>query len=196
MGSLLSHEIVLKQNSLVDESRGKKNIAFKASHKHHDSSDDETEVDVDKEITLMSNKLRRLLKFKKEKDRENGGSRFDKNYRFNNKLKDRNRREEDRSNLGNSTTSKPCYKCGRTCHLRVDCPIGKPNHKGLKASWSESEESESEDEEAGNNIKGLMALTDQEEEDSYEDDKGELLFQKLGNSIKAVWDELRGRMLR
>ncbi|CAN1159398.1 hypothetical protein LINPERPRIM_LOCUS20478 [Linum perenne] len=79
MGSLLIYELVLKQNEMSDKKveleekeKAKKNIAFREKLKSEESSGEEDVTEnIEKEIALMSSKLRRLIRYKKENGREN-----------------------------------------------------------------------------------------------------------------------------
>lgn len=68
------------------------------------------------------------------------------NRRFLNFKKDENKKESSKETLG-------CYKCNKTGHIKVDCPLFQNKKKNchhkqvMKATWSDDSDSSSSDEE-------------------------------------------------
>ncbi|CAN1853270.1 Retrovirus-related Pol polyprotein from transposon TNT 1-94, partial [Linum perenne] len=152
IGSLISHEVVLRQTVQIKDESQTRGIALKAVQKGS-SSDDENESNED-EIAFMTKQFRQFLRNKRDSSKNKGMSSTSKD-RFQTKTK----REESRVNDDKDTIT--CFKCGRPGHIRSDCPNkGYSKEKAFKVSWSDSE---SENEEA------YMAITDDEAEDSDEE---------------------------
>ncbi|CAN1339431.1 Retrovirus-related Pol polyprotein from transposon TNT 1-94 [Linum perenne] len=153
IGSLISHEVVLRQTDPVREETQSRNIALKAVQKGV-SSDDEIESNED-EIAFMTKQFRQFLRSKRDFSKNRGQTSKD---RFMTKTK----RDENRSTDQNQDAI-TCFKCGRPGHIRSECPNkGYSKEKAFKVSWSDSE---SDDEEA------YMAVTDDETEDSDSKEK-------------------------
>ncbi|CAL1363606.1 unnamed protein product [Linum trigynum] len=162
IGSLLSHEHVLRQVN-KDEEKRKKNLAFKSQVIDYDSDTDLGD-EFNKEFALISNKFHRMLKYKhdqKQKAYDRGGSHrtnpFDK---VKNNFQDRLRTPQTKRVETGTVETQDCYKCGKPGHIRANCPLTlRAKEKAMKATWSDYESDEEEEEEEE---RALMAFTEQE----------------------------------
>ncbi|CAN1155925.1 hypothetical protein LINPERHAP2_LOCUS20644 [Linum perenne] len=105
----------------------------------------------------MSSRLRKLIRTRRDQNRDHKG-----NDRFRNN-KGKELRKDESSNENQVT----CYKCGKPGHIRSECPHNKQARgRAMKASWSDSE---SEEEDDGNSRThahmGLEDHTDTSSED-------------------------------
>ncbi|GAB2288307.1 hypothetical protein Dimus_037988 [Dionaea muscipula] len=176
LGSLMAHEMNLKGDSIMEEDRKKRTIAFKTStskeekrskdekKEKEESSDDESSDDED--IALLSRKLKKLIRSRKAKD-----------GRFTRKFERKKYHKKDSSSDEDNKKKKDeiiCYGCKKPRHIKSECPkekVKKKYFKGKKksfmATWYVSEDDSSSDEskqEEKANI-CLMAREDEENED-------------------------------
>ncbi|CAL1413172.1 unnamed protein product [Linum trigynum] len=159
IGSLLSHEHVLKQVNKDDE-KCKKGLAFK-SHVVDYDSDSDLGDEFNREFALISNKFHRMLKCKQEQkqksyDRNNSypANPFDKvKNSFQDRLRTPHTKHVETGTLDKE--AQDCYKCGKPGHIRANCPLTlKAKEKALKATWSDYE---SDEEECEGEERALMA---------------------------------------
>ncbi|CAL1362936.1 unnamed protein product [Linum trigynum] len=164
IGSLLSHENVIKQVYLDDDKR-KKTLAFQSRVVDYDS-DNDLGRDFEKEFALVSKRFHRMLKYKNDQKRRSDDSRFISNDRFKSSSYDRLPNQQTRTlHTGTSEReSQACYKCGKHGHIRANCPQTlKAKERAMKASWSDYEtddEPDQADEEA------LMAFSSSSDQNS------------------------------
>ncbi|CAL1401460.1 unnamed protein product [Linum trigynum] len=130
IGSLLSHELVIRQVGQEDEKR-KKNLAFKSKA---------SESDFDKEFALVSKRFHRMLKYKNDQKRYSEESKpmsFDRNKTtFQERLPQQQTRYVETGQQNRE--SQACYKCGKLGHIRANCPLTiRAKEKAMKASWSD-----------------------------------------------------------
>ncbi|CAI0435035.1 unnamed protein product [Linum tenue] len=147
IGSLLSHENVIKQVSHDDEKR-KKTLAFKSRTVDYESDDDLS--DFDKEFALVSKKFHRMLKYKNDQKRRQDDSKFIANDRYKSVSQDRLPNQQTRIlETGQSEReAQACYKCGKIGHIRAHCPQTlKAKERAMKATWSDYESEPDEDQE-------------------------------------------------
>ncbi|CAN1161393.1 hypothetical protein LINPERHAP2_LOCUS23888 [Linum perenne] len=145
VGSLLSHEHLLNVNKVDEDSKRKKNIAFRASHKK-ECSDSETDDDIVEELALMSNKFKQFLKFKRNQKRQNAsGWDRNKNASRGKSFSKTNRDEQKELDEKEPVT---CYKCGRTGHIRAECPNKRHGHT-MAVTWSDTESDSEDDRKSG-----------------------------------------------
>ena len=153
LGSLLTHELTMKQRQIEEVEKKKKSIAFKLSIKENEKfleEEEETSNDEDEDIALLSRKIGKLLRNRKL--RRNGN--FIKRDASKGERGERQRREQI-----------VCYECKKPGHIKYDCPllkIGRSKKKAMKATWDDSDESESEKED--NEVANMcfMATTNNE----------------------------------
>ncbi|CAL1353772.1 unnamed protein product [Linum trigynum] len=165
IGSLLSHEEVLKQmNSLHD--RKNKSIAFNSVCANEGEKLDE---EFENELALTSKKLQRMMKFKHDQNAKRGsqsngyslrpsgnmhnhsprtfghhsGSSNDKNS-FATNIPDTSSKDV-KSSTENKSDSTICFKCVKTGHIRVNCPLNKRKEKAMAATWSDYSSEEESD---------------------------------------------------
>jgi len=130
-GKLMEHELELKRLKKQETvERKTKGVALKISV-HNDSSEEAENVEHDETLSLLIKRFSKFLK-KKGKDRTQQNRRYPK---------------PNESNSSNYT----CFGCGKTCHIKSDCPNNqikeKPaskkveRSKGRRAyiSWEENE---------------------------------------------------------
>jgi len=166
IGSLMTHEITIKEN-MEDESKKKKSIALKSITLEVDSEDEDV-LDED-DIAYFSRKYKNFIKRKKQ---------FKKNFS--------NQRESKGEK--NKKDEVICYECKKPGHIRTDCPLLKSSKKfkkkAMKATWDDSDESESgSDEEVANFC--FMAHSDncdeQDDEVTLESPSYDELFETFEN---------------
>ncbi|KAH9751296.1 hypothetical protein KPL71_014237 [Citrus sinensis] len=134
IGSLISYEEDLAAERGNEEK--KKNIALKAS-KHE--SDEESELD-EEEMDMLARRFRKL--FKKSGERR--------------KFRDLKNRKEKNEVI-------KCYECKKPGHIRTECPLlNKLKKKAMVATWDDSDEETSDDEEHQEMTNlALMAIGDE-----------------------------------
>ncbi|KAH9672063.1 hypothetical protein KPL70_017583 [Citrus sinensis] len=118
----------------------KKNIALKAS-KHE--SDEESELD-EEEMDMLARRFRKL--FKKSGERR--------------KFRDLKNRKEKKELI-------KCYECKKLGHIRTECPLlNKLKKKAMVATWDDSDEETSDDEEHQEMTNlTLMTIGDESDDD-------------------------------
>ncbi|KAH9765776.1 hypothetical protein KPL70_001961 [Citrus sinensis] len=138
IGSLISYEEDLAAERGNEEK--KKNIALKAS-KHE--SDEESELD-EEEMDMLARRFRKL--FKKSGERR--------------KSRDLKNRKEKKELI-------KCYECKKLGHIRTECPLlNKLKKKAMVATWDDSDEETSDDEEHQEMTNlALMAIGDESDDD-------------------------------
>jgi len=101
-GKLMEHELELKRLKEQETvERKTKGLALKTSVQN-DSSEEAENAEHDEALSLLTRKFSRFLK-KKDKDRTQQKKRYPK---------------PNESNSSNYT----CFGCGRTSHIKIDCP--------------------------------------------------------------------------
>ncbi|KAH9770422.1 hypothetical protein KPL71_012370 [Citrus sinensis] len=138
IGSLISYEKDLEAERGNEEK--KKNIALKAS-KHE--SDEESELD-EEEMDMLARRFRKL--FKKSSERR--------------KFRDLKNQKEKKELI-------KCYKCKKLGHIRTECPLlNKLKKKAMVATWDDSDEETSDDEEHQEMTNlALMAIGDESDDE-------------------------------
>ncbi|XP_038698267.1 uncharacterized protein LOC119995869 [Tripterygium wilfordii] len=167
IGSLMTHELDMMSREDEEELPKKKGIALKVDDK--DSSNDEEEA------ALLAKHFRKFMKFKKQ-----GG--------FKSKAHGKGRNKEDPT----------CFKCGKLGHMIANCPKAsktgfkgkaKVEKKAFKATWDESSDESSSDEEE--EIKANLCLVAKEVKNSSPTDE---LVSDLENpsndELSNAFDEL------
>ncbi|CAN0872125.1 hypothetical protein LINGRAHAP2_LOCUS10036, partial [Linum grandiflorum] len=185
IGSLLTHEEILKREGIIDEGTSKRNVAFsskveKTVSNHEDLDDDE--------IAFLSKQVSIFLKFKRDKKKagfsKSKDIKSDKESepKFQNKHHFRNKKE-----VTTNISASGCFKCGRTDHLKVNCPYTKrEKDRGFLAAWSASED-ESEDFD-GDNISAYMAIATEKEHSDMNNSTSEVCIQAISHENKWVLD--------
>ncbi|CAI0409432.1 unnamed protein product [Linum tenue] len=146
IGSLLSHEHVIKQVSQDDDKR-ERTLVFKSKVVNYESEND-LDSDFDKEFALVSRRFHQLLKYKNDQKRQSDKSKNDCYDRNQNGLQDRllyqQTRKFDTGMQGKELLT--CYKCGNTGHIRASCPQSlRPKERGMVATWSDYESGSDDD---------------------------------------------------
>jgi len=112
-GKLREHELELNRLKEQETFENKvKSITFKASAQKLDLSEDEEDSDQDKTLILLTKKFNRFLK---KKNRE----RFQPKKRY---VSQHNEYSSSRYT---------CFNCGKSGHIRVDCPSKQNKEKSL-----------------------------------------------------------------
>ncbi|KAH9753733.1 hypothetical protein KPL71_015184 [Citrus sinensis] len=138
IGSLISYEEDLAAERGNEEK--KKNIALKTSKQE---SDEESELD-EEEMDMLARRFRKL--FKKSDERR--------------KLRDLKNRKEKKELI-------KCYECKKLGHIKMECPLlNKLKKKAMVATWDDSDEETSDDEEHQEmkNL-ALMAIGDESDDE-------------------------------
>ena len=138
IGSLISYEEDMAAERGNEEK--KKSIALKAL-KHE--SDEESELD-EEEMDMLARRLRKL--FKKSGERR--------------KSRDLKNRKEKKETI-------KCYECKKPDHIRTECPLlNKLKKKAMVATWDDSDEETSDDEEHQEMTNlALMAIGDESDDE-------------------------------
>ncbi|CAN0919260.1 hypothetical protein LINGRAHAP2_LOCUS31344, partial [Linum grandiflorum] len=151
-GSLLTHEEILNREHILEVNKSKRSLAFKTVAENTD--EDDLEDLNEEELSLLSKQVSRLLRYKKN-------AKNSKNTVDSSKTNENKNKPFNRIKIGSSSTG--CFKCGKTGHKQVECPLWKKEkafHAGWDASDNESEQSEDE--------RGFMAIADLEENEEKE----------------------------
>ncbi|KAH9792558.1 hypothetical protein KPL71_004170 [Citrus sinensis] len=161
IGSLISYveDLVVEKGN----EEKKKSIALKAS-KHE--SDEESELD-EEEMDMLARRFR--IFFKK----------FSKQRKF----KDLKSRKEKNEVI-------KCYECKKPDHIRMKCPLlNKLKKKAMVATWDDSDEETSDDEEHQEMINlALMAIGDESDDELHE--VNDLpTYDELHYAFKELYDE-------
>ncbi|KAH9781377.1 hypothetical protein KPL71_008441 [Citrus sinensis] len=160
IGSLISYEKDLVAEKGNEEK--KKSIDLKAS-KHE--SDEESELD-EEEMDMLARRFRKL--FKKSSERR--------------KFKDLKNRKEKKEVI-------KCYECKKPGHIRTDCPLlNKLKKKAMVATWDDSDEETSDDEEHQEMTNlALMAIGD-ESDDELDEVNDLSTYDELYDAFKELHD--------
>ncbi|KAH9736367.1 hypothetical protein KPL71_018074 [Citrus sinensis] len=161
VGSLISYEEDLAAEKGNEEK--KKSIALKASKYE---SDEESELD-EEEMDMLARKFRNF--FKKSSER---------------------RKFRDLKNQKEKNEVIKCYECKKPGHIRSECPLlNKLKKKAMVATWDDSEEETSDDEEHQEMTNlALMAIGD--ESDDELDEVNDLpTYDELHDTFKELHDE-------
>ncbi len=147
LGSLMTHELTMKQHNEEESSHKKKVIALKSTSSNKDlscsSSSEEEEHEEDDGEALLVRKFRKFINHKKSYHQRRGPS---NSYR-----KDKGK-ERENEGIG-------CYECKKPGHIRAECPLLKKGSKykkkkalvtTLSDSDSSSSSSDEEQEEKAN----------------------------------------------
>ncbi|KAH9744086.1 hypothetical protein KPL70_003536 [Citrus sinensis] len=156
VGSLISYEEDLAAEKGNEEN--KKSIAFKASKY---KSDEESELD-EEEMDMLARKFRKF--FKKSNERR--------------KFRDLKNRKEKNEVI-------KCYECKKPGHIRSECLfLNKLKKKAMVATWDDSEEETSDDEEHQEmkNL-ALMAIGDESDDELDENRSADYEIRKTGFSL-------------
>jgi hypothetical protein len=141
-GSLMTYE--LEMNSKVEEEEVKPKKKFTLKSFYHDHDNSEEESDEEEKIALMTRMFKKFLKKKK-----GFGRRFPK--------------KGENSGESSKNESPICYKCKKPGHYKNECPqVDKENmkykKKALKATWDDSNGSDSDNDSSDNEIANLCLL--------------------------------------
>ncbi|KAH9768027.1 hypothetical protein KPL71_011486 [Citrus sinensis] len=142
IGSLISYDEDMAAEKSIEEK--KKSIALKASKYE---SDKESELD-EEEMDMLARGFRKL--FKKSGERR--------------KFRDFKNRKEKKEVI-------KCYECKKPGHIRTECPLlNKLKKKAMVATWDDSDEETSDDEEHQEMTNlALMAIGDESDDELDED---------------------------
>ncbi|XP_055961809.1 uncharacterized protein LOC130015514 [Mercurialis annua] len=145
MGSLFTHELIKKGKESVFDKKKKTDLALNTVNQESDSDNSE------EEIALMTRKFQKMYK--------KGGRRYRNDLK-----KSYNPRPEAKK----ETLEANCFECNSPDHFKANCPKLKKRYRkerfdrAMKATWSDSEASSSEEETPGNAIVCLMAKIGEE----------------------------------
>ncbi|CAN0838933.1 Retrovirus-related Pol polyprotein from transposon TNT 1-94 [Linum grandiflorum] len=169
LGSLIAHEYVLRQPDFQEDTRSKKNIAFKAIVKDI-SSENESENDSDQaEVALMTKHFRKFLKNKNSSKERFRSGQISRHRNFS-KIKEDQKPNDEKDNVIT------CFKCGRPGHKRPDCPLkGFSRDRAMKVTWSDSETDEDDE-------RGYMALADFKSDSEWDNSDDEDLKKPINNN--------------
>ena len=179
LGSLMTHEITMKSNEEIDESKKKREIALKttSSHTHEDMTNNE---ESDEEMALFTRRFNKM--FKK--------GRFPQKY--------------GRRNFGKEEEIKKepiiCFECKKPGHIKIDCPKLRKEKKSSRekfdkfkkafAAWGGSDDDTSSDEASDEEIANLCLV-------AKEDDTKEVSFETNSlNDLQDDYDDLYEESLK
>ncbi|CAL1378423.1 unnamed protein product [Linum trigynum] len=137
IGSLLSHENVIKQVNQDDDKRHK-SLAFKSKVIAYDSGS-ENEAEFDKEFALVSKQFHRMLKHKNNRKLQASESQNFEYDRTKPYSQDRLPLSQTRKFETGFQDKEPqaCCKCGKLGHIRAQCTLTlRAREHAKKASWS------------------------------------------------------------
>ncbi|KAH9680684.1 hypothetical protein KPL71_026646 [Citrus sinensis] len=160
IGSLISYEEDLAAEKGNEEK--KKNIALKASKQE---SDEKSELD-EEEMDMLARRFIKL--FKKSGERR--------------KFRDLKNRKEKKKLI-------KCYECKKLGHIRTECPLlNKLKKKAMVATWDDSDEETSDDEEYQEMTNlALMAIGD-ESDDELDEVNDLFTYDELYDAFKELHD--------
>ncbi|WRX26832.1 GAG-pre-integrase domain - like 10 [Theobroma cacao] len=166
-GSLLTHELELKEEEEEDQRKAKekkKSIALKANILEEEL--EELSCDDDEKLALVARKFRKLMS-RRNRRLTRIGFRKDQGSSWKNRNKiDSNKKEE-----------LICYECKKLGHIKFECPLLKDetlkkNKKSKRAmvaaAWSDSETSSSEAEDEKSKERANICLMAQDDETEVE----------------------------
>ncbi|WCJ39310.1 hypothetical protein M5689_020307 [Euphorbia peplus] len=150
IGSLITHEMSLKNHDLRERSEGKRQVVLKA-----ESSEESSE---DEELAMLTRKFKRAF-------RKGKGGNYKKPFRS---------FEKKTSDFGEKFKRDPnkpivCYGCQQPGHIKPNCPEMKKDKKKFKkamlAAWSDSETSSDPEEKEEQAQICFMAIDEPSSED-------------------------------
>ncbi|WRX21645.1 zinc finger protein [Theobroma cacao] len=162
-GSLLTHELELKEEEKEDKREAKekkKSIAFKASILEEEL--EELSCDDDDELALVARKFRKIMGRRNRRLAKKG---FKKDQGTSWKIRNKND--------SNKKEELICYECKKPGHFKSECPLlkdetPKKNKKSKKAmvasTWSDSDTSSSEAEDEKSEERANLCLMAQDDE--------------------------------
>ena len=177
LGSLMTHELTMKQH-VEEDTKRKKTIALKAAEKEESSSNDDEEED--DETALLAKKFRKFMR-KRSFHKKKFGARIDGEK---DKRKDKEKEKEKEPLI--------CYECKKPGHFKYDCPLLKKAYKKKKkaymATWTDSDESSSEEEEQKEvaNICFMANNDDNDDEVSSESSNDEFTFDEMFEAFNEL----------
>ena len=138
MGSLMTHEIMIRDYDKDEEAANKKKtIALKSFTQEEEEEEEELNDSELDDITLLTRRYKNYLKFKK-------GNKL-KKYSKGNSLKEYSKGITTKEKKGNDEVT--CFECKKPRHMKNECPLRRKNKKkAMKDTWDDNSESESNDE--------------------------------------------------
>ena len=169
LGSLMTHELQVKQHVNDEESKKKKTMALKISENMEESNESKDDSD-DEDMALITRKFRRFMKKKK----------FEKKKPF-------IRKDEEKGKEKELT----CFECKKPGHFKSECPQLKKNprrfkKKAMMATWSDSDTSSFEEEEKAEMANLCFMADNGEVSPSFLDD---FTFDKLYGAFYELIDD-------
>ena len=164
----MTYEINLAKKQQEREDKKKKSITLKATTKEEKEVEEEKQSKKDEDLTLITIKFNKFMKGEKFKGRR-FTSRKDSFKKESSSHGDKERWEEKRDLV--------CFKCKKLGHIKYDCPLYKSKakmrkRKAMMATWSESEnESSKEENEKEVTNMCLMAIDELDEVNSIISDE-------------------------
>ena len=174
IGSLMTYEINLAKKQQEGEDKKKKSITLKATTKEEENED----------LALIIRKFNKFMRGERFRGRR-FTSRKDSFKKESSSHGDKERWEEKRDLV--------CFKCKKLGHIKYDCPLYKSKakmrkRKAMMATWSESEnESSKEENEKEVTNMCLMAIDELDEVNSnFSDEDMHDVFEELYEDFEKL----------
>ncbi len=185
LGSLITHEMELKELAEDEKPKASKTIAFKSIEEEEDS--EEADDDEDGDIALLTRKFKKFLAKKK-----GHSGKFKKFFS-----------KKAHEGKSSSKFEPRCYNCKELGHIRPNCPKAKEgkndrkekrnekHKKAMKATtWSDSDESSNDEDSSDEEIANLCLMANDDEVSSNFNSDSEYETLNDHDELQNAFDEL------